>query len=123
MGVLLDEDRCHAARHARHPFDKACINAQPLKIGQGGIGKSIVADLAEHQHVRAQQRCGSGLIGTLAAAAHGKTRCFERLALGRHAFDVSNQVDHVAADDCNLAHCYFDLTSADGSLDGFIYVI
>ncbi len=94
-----------------------------MKIGQGGIGESIVADLAKHQHVGAQQRRGGGLIGALAAAPHGKTRCFERFALSRHAFDVSDQIDHVAADDCNLAHCCFDLTSADGCLGGFIYVI
>ncbi|OOL38396.1 hypothetical protein BOO94_09535 [Pseudomonas sp. FSL W5-0299] len=104
--VGLDEDRRHTAGHAGHALHVTGVDTKTLEIGQGVVGKHVIADLGEHQHIRPELRRGNRLIGALAAAPEGKPRRFERLTLGRHAVDVGDQIHHIAADDCDLAHCY-----------------
>ena len=105
-----------AVRCPSHPVAAALIHEAGIPITAPSANRfnhisptsaqHVIADLGEHQHIRPELRRGNRLIGALAAAPEGKPRRFERLTLGRHAVDVGDQIHHIAADDCDLAHCY-----------------
>ena len=94
----IDEDRRDAARRAGDGADMAGIDAESLEIADGVAAEEIVADAADHQHIGAELRRGDGLVGALAAMAHGEGLRLQRLAGLRHPRRVGHQVDHVAAD-------------------------
>ena len=98
----LDEDRRDPARQAGDLLDVPRVDAETLEVADGVVAEEIVADLAHHHHLGAKARRGDRLVGALAAAAHGEGRGGYGLARPRHAVDIGDEVDHVAADHADL---------------------
>ena len=95
----LDHDRSDAARLARDPPDVARVDSEPFQILDRGVGEHVVPHGGDHDDGGAQFGGGDGLVGSLAAVAHFKARRFDRLPSDRHAVHISNEIDHIAADD------------------------
>ena len=94
----VHHDRGDTARLARHPSAMTRVDPDAGEVADRVIRECVVADLGHHQDLGPELGGRNRLVGALAAVTHLEARRLERLALGRHAGDVGDEIDHVAAD-------------------------
>ena len=80
----------------------ACIDAETCQVVDCIVGKHVFADPAHHHHACAQLGCRDSLVCSLAAAAHGKIICLQRLSGFRHLVDIGDKVDHIGANHSDI---------------------